>query len=68
MQLGMAIMFEVTGYLHPYIYVRCRRTGETYRFLVANDGTLEHEGARFDLGDARRIAIAHLARVRLHAA
>lgn len=46
---------------HPYVFVRCRRTGETYRFLVADNGRLEHEGAQFDLGHARRTAIAYLA-------
>jgi hypothetical protein len=46
-------MFEVLSYEHPYIFVRCRRTWETYRFLVRDDGTLEHEGARFDQGEAR---------------
>lgn len=54
------VMFEITEYRHPYILVRCRRSFETYRFLIADDGTLEHEGARFDLGDARRTAIAYL--------
>lgn len=62
-------MFEVTSYKHPYIFVRYRGTAETYRFLVGDDGTLEHEGARFNLGDARRTAIAYLARIsRPHAA
>ena len=60
----MRKMFEVTSYKHPYIFVRCRRTGETYRFLVRDDGALEHEGARFDQGEARRAAIAYLARTR----
>jgi hypothetical protein len=55
-------MLEVVNYEHPYIFVRCRRTGETYRFLVRHDGALEHEGARFDQGEARRAAIAYLAR------
>jgi hypothetical protein len=54
-------MFEVTNYGHPYIFVRCRRTFETYRFRIADDGTVEHDGARFDLGDARRTALAYLA-------
>lgn len=54
-------MFEVSGYEHPYIYVTCRRTAETYRFLVGNDGAVVHDGARFDQGDARRAAIAYLA-------
>jgi hypothetical protein len=56
-------MFEVTSYENPYIFVRCRRTFETYRFFVAADGTLEHEGARSDLGDARRTAMAYLYRI-----
>jgi len=54
-------MFEVLSYEHPYIFVRCRRTGETYRFFVPDDGALEHEGARFDQGEARRTAMAYLA-------
>lgn len=65
----VVVMFEVTNYRHPYIFVRCRRTFETYQFLIADDGTMEHDGARFDLGDARRTAIAYLDRVsRPHAA
>jgi len=56
-------MFEVTSYEHPYIFVRCRRTFETYQFHIAADGTLEHEGARFDQGEARRTAIAYLHRI-----
>ncbi len=53
-------MFEVTQYEPPYIFVRSRQTGETYRFLVGNDGALVNEGTRFDQGDARRTAIAYL--------
>lgn len=53
-------MFEVTRYEPPYIFVRSRGTGETYRFLVANDGTLANERERFDQGNARRTAIAYL--------
>ncbi len=53
-------MFEVTQYEPPYIFVRSRRTAETYRFLVGNDGALVHEATRFDQGDARRTAIAYL--------
>ena len=53
-------MFEVTGYEHPDIFVRSRRTGETYKFLVGNDGALVHDGVRFDQGDARRTAIEYL--------
>ena len=53
-------MFEVTAYRHPEIFVTSRRTGETYRFLVGNDGALVNERNRFDVGDARRTAIAYL--------
>ena len=55
-------MFE-TGWQHPYIFVGCRRTSRL-QFFVGDDGMLEHEGARLDLGNTRRIAIAYLARVR----
>lgn len=54
-------MFEVTEYEHPDIFVRSRRTGETYKFLVGNDGALAYDGMRFDQGEARRTAIAYLA-------
>jgi hypothetical protein len=53
-------MFEVAQYEPPYIFVRSRRTAETYRFLVGNDGALVNDGERFDLGDAHRTAIAYL--------
>ena len=54
-------MFEVTKYEPPRIYVTCRQTGETYMFFVGADGSLTHEGARFDQGNARRAAVAFLA-------
>jgi Glyoxalase superfamily protein len=57
-------MFEVTKYEPPQIFVTSRRTGETYAFSVDGDGTLEHDGARFDQGDARQTAIAYLAQRR----
>jgi hypothetical protein len=60
-------MFEVTRYDHPHIFVTCRRTGETYRFLVGTDGELVHDGLRFDIGDARRKAIQYLFERRLFA-
>lgn len=65
---GGEIMFEVTQYEHPYIFVRSRRTAETHRFLVGNDGTLLHEETFFDQGDARRTAIAYLFQIRRQAA
>jgi hypothetical protein len=54
-------MFEVSQYEHPYIFVTTRRTGETYRFLVEDDGAVEHDQARFDERNARRAAVAYLA-------
>jgi hypothetical protein len=53
-------MFEVVDYAPPHIFVRSRRTGETYRFLVASDGTLPREETCFDQGDARRTAETYL--------
>jgi hypothetical protein len=53
-------MFEVTKFEPPHIFVTCRRTGETYQFLVGMDGAVTHDGAGFDQGDARRTAIAYL--------
>jgi hypothetical protein len=50
--------FEVR-YLHPHIFVRNCRTNETHKFLVGDDGALVPT-SRFDLGDAKRAAIAHL--------
>jgi hypothetical protein len=54
-------MFEVMKYEHPHIFVRSRRTAETYKLLIGNDGVVGHDGERCDLGDARRTAIAFLA-------
>lgn len=56
-------MFVVTKYEHPYIFVTCRRTGETERLLVGDGGALTHDGTRFDQGDARRAAIAYLTKL-----
>lgn len=56
-------MFEVARYEHPEIFVTSRRTGETYRFLVRDDNTLEFDGTSFDQREALRTAAAHLARV-----
>lgn len=53
-------MFEVTKYEYPEIFVTCRRTGETYKFLVEGDGSLVREGSDAK-GDARQTAIAYLA-------
>jgi hypothetical protein len=59
-------MFEVR-YEPPQIFVTKRQTGETYKFLVGNDGAVNDE-IRLDQGDARRAAITYLAqRVRANA-
>jgi|GEM_PF-2498441 hypothetical protein len=60
-------MFEVTNYAHPFIFVKCRRTAETYKFEIGDDGTLTHSEARFDQGDARRTAIAYLVHLKMAA-
>lgn len=57
-------MFEVTGYDYPDVYVKCRRTAETYHFEIGSDGSLTHKEARYDQGAARRTAIAFLDRIR----
>ena len=57
-------MFEVTGYDHPDVYVKCRRTAETYHFEIGSDGSLTHKEARYDQGAARRAAMAFLDRIR----
>jgi hypothetical protein len=41
-------MFEVVRYEHPEIFITSRRTGETYRFRVSEDGTLPNDAASFD--------------------
>ena len=53
-------MFEVTKYEPPQIFVTSRRTGETYKFQVANNGAVAHAGACADQGNARRTAVAYL--------
>ena len=56
-------MFEVTGYDYPNVFVRCRRTAETYRFEIGSDGSLTHQEACYDQGAARRTALAFLDRL-----
>jgi hypothetical protein len=55
-------MFEVTEYRHPHIFVTSRRTGETYRFLVEDNGALANDAVRFDPDEARRKATEYLFR------
>ena len=57
-------MFEVTGYDYPDVYVKCRRTAETYHFEIGSDGSLTHKEARYDQDAARRTAMAFLDRLR----
>jgi hypothetical protein len=58
-------MFEVTGYDYPNVFVRCRRTAETYLFEIGNDGVLTPSEARYDQDAARRAALAYLDRLKL---
>jgi hypothetical protein len=58
-------MFEVTGYDYPNVFVRCRRTAETYLFEIGNDGVLTPSEARYDQDAARRAALAFLDRMNL---
>jgi hypothetical protein len=60
-------MFEVVGYENRGIFVRCRKTGETCRFEVSNDGSLTDSDACTDQGEPRRVAIAYLSRLRCSA-
>jgi len=57
-------MFEVVGYENLCIFVRCRSTGETYRFEVGEDGASADSEARADHGETRRVAIEYLFRLR----
>jgi hypothetical protein len=57
-------MFEVTGYDYPNVFVKCRRTAETYRFEIGSDGSLTHKEARYDQSAARRTAMAFLDRLK----
>ncbi len=56
-------MFEVARYEHPEIFVTSRRTAETYRFLVREDGTVAHDDMSFDQKEAWNTAISYLARI-----
>jgi hypothetical protein len=67
-------MFEVTGYDYPNVFVRCRRTAETYLFQIGNDGALTQGmftpgmftpgESRCDQDAARRAAMAYLDRLK----
>ena len=57
-----SMSFQVVRHEHPNIFVVNRQTYETYRFTVGEDGALAYDEPRSDLGQARRTAIAFLAR------
>jgi hypothetical protein len=60
-QLAEAVaMYEVTRYQPPFIFVTSRRTGETYKFGLDNDGALLPDPISIDSGHARRTAIQYL--------
>jgi hypothetical protein len=54
--------FHVVRHEHPTIFVVNRQTHETYRFTVSEDLGLAHVGPPSDLSEARRTALAFLAR------
>lgn len=54
--------FAVVRHEYPNIFVMNGKTYETYRFTAGDDGALAHDGLGSDLGEARRTAIAFLAR------
>jgi hypothetical protein len=54
-------MFEVTKYDPPNIFVTSRQTGETYLFVIGDDGAVANEGERFDHGNPHRAATTYLA-------
>jgi hypothetical protein len=57
-------MFEVVGYESRCIFVRCRKTGKSFRFAVADDGSLTHGETCTDQREPRRVAFAYLSRLR----
>jgi hypothetical protein len=54
-------MLEVTRYDHPLLFVTRRQTGESYRFLVGQNGALASD-ANFDCAEARSAALKYLSR------
>ena len=54
--------FQVLRHEPPLILVVKRQTYETYRFSVGADGVLADDGPPSDLSEARRAALAFLAR------
>jgi hypothetical protein len=52
-------MLEVTRYEHPLLFVTRRQTGESYRFLVGQNGALAVD-VNFDCTEARSAALKFL--------
>jgi hypothetical protein len=57
-----SMSFQVVRHEHPDIFVVNRQTYETYRFTVGDHVMLSFDGAPSDLSEARRTAIAFLAK------
>ena len=53
--------YYVERYEHPTIVVRSAKTGLAHQFTITEDGALYHDGAKFDLCDAKGAAVAYLA-------
>lgn len=52
-------MLEVTRYEHPLLFVTRRQNGETYRFIVGQNGALA-EDASYECNEARSAALKFL--------
>jgi hypothetical protein len=52
-------MLEVTRYEHPLLLVTRRQTGESYRFVIGQNGALASD-ANFDCAEARSTALKFL--------
>ena len=57
---GSDMSFQVVRHEHPNILVVNRQTYETYRLTVGENGSLVQDGARSDLREAHRAAMAFL--------
>jgi Uncharacterised protein family (UPF0164) len=53
-------MLEVTRYEHPLLFVTRRQTGESYRFLVGQNGALASDTSFFECNEARSAALKFL--------
>ncbi len=53
-------MLEVTRYEPPLLFVTRRQTGESYRFIVGQNGALANDAAVFECDEARAAALKFL--------